>query len=135
MSEIPEGLRYAKTHQWVKASGKNAVIGVTDFAQRELNQVVFVELPAVGSSFMIGAQIAALESVKARSEIPSPVSGKVVRINSDLVEGKAPGRPELVNDSPYSGGWLAEIEMSDPSELDGLLTAEQYRKAIEAKSH
>jgi glycine cleavage system H protein len=134
LTEVPGGLRYARAHQWVKVSGKSAIIGVTDFAQKELNQVVFAELPEVGAQFNKGAQIAALESVKARSEIPSPVSGKVVRVNSDLVEGKAPARPELVNDGPYSSGWLVEIEMSDPSELDELLTPEQYRKDIEAKS-
>lgn len=135
MAEVPENLKYTKTHEWVRVAGKVATIGITDFAQEELHEVVYVELPEAGAQVIRDAQFAAVESVKARSEIFAPISGKVVKANVDLVEGTAPARPELVNEAPYTGGWLAEIEMSDPSELGTLLTPEQYRKHIEAKSH
>jgi len=135
LAEVPENLRYTKTHEWVRVSGNIATVGITDFAQEELHEVVYIELPDVGMQVNKGAQFAAVESVKARSEIFSPISGKVTRVNGDLVEGIVPARPELVNEGPYSGGWLADIEMSNQSELDELLTPEQYRKNIEAKSH
>jgi glycine cleavage system H protein len=133
LSKVQDDLRYTKTHEWVKASGNRATIGITDFAQEELHEVVYVELPEVGSSVRKGAQFAAVESVKARSEIFSPVSGKVTMVNTALVEGAAPAKPELINDGPYTTGWLVEVEVSDQNELSELLTAEQYRKSLEAK--
>lgn len=134
MAEVPDDLRYTKTHEWVRVSGPLAVVGITDFAQEELHEAVYIELPEPGMQIKRGAQFAAVESVKARSEIFSPISGKVIRVNNDLTEGAASARPELVNAEPYAGGWLVEIEMSDLSEQDMLLTPEQYRKNIEAKS-
>jgi len=135
LAEVPDDLRYAKTHEWIRPKGSIATIGITDFAQEELHEVVYVELPEVGAQVNRGAQFAAVESVKARSEIFSPVSGKVVKVNSALVEGESPARPELINEEPYGGGWLVEIELSDQSEADLLLSPEAYRKHIETKSH
>lgn len=135
MANIPDNLRYTKTHEWVRLSGSKATLGITDFAQAELHEVVYVELPEVGSEVKKGTQFAAVESVKARSEIFSPVTGKVAKVNSALTEGTAPARPELVNEEPYGGGWLAEIEISEPVEDGALLSPDAYRKEIEKKSH
>jgi len=135
MAEVPKDLLYTKTHEWVRLAGNRATLGITDFAQEELHEVVYVELPDVGAQVKRGAQFAAVESVKARSEIFSPVSGKVIRINSALVEGEAPARPELINDEPYGSGWLAEVELSDPDEASALMSPDAYRKDIEKKSH
>lgn len=135
MAKVPDNLRYTKTHEWVRLSGSNATIGITDFAQEELHEVVYVELPDAGAEVKVGAQIAAVESVKARSEIFSPVSGKIVKVNSALIEGVAPARPELVNEEPYAAGWLVEIELAEPGETGTLLLPDAYREEIEKKSH
>ena len=135
MAEVPDGLRYTRTHEWVRISGQTATIGITDFAQEELHEVVYVELPEAGTEVKRGAQFAAVESVKARSEIFSPVSGRVAEVNSALVEGDAPARPELVNEEPYGGGWLVAIELSEPLDQRSLLSPDEYRKEIEKKSH
>jgi glycine cleavage system H protein len=135
LADVPDDLRYTKTHEWVKISGSRAKIGITDFAQEELHEVVYVELPEEGIAVKRGAQFAAVESVKARSEIFSPVSGKVVKVNAALVEGTAPAKPELVNEEPYAGGWLVEVELSEPADVSALLSPDAYRKEIEKKSH
>jgi len=135
LAEVPDGLRYTRTHEWVRISGQTATIGITDFAQEELHEVVYVELPEAETEVKRGAQFAAVESVKARSEIFSPVSGRVAEVNSALVEGVAPARPELVNEEPYGGGWLVAIELSEPLDQRSLLSPDEYRKEIEKKSH
>ena len=133
MGKIPDDLRYTKTHEWIKVTGRTATIGITDFAQEELHEIVFVELPDVGKSVQKGSEFSAVESVKARSEIFSPVSGKVTKVNGDLVEGSSPARPELLNEDPYVGGWMVEIELSDIEEIKGLLSPDGYRKIVEKK--
>ena len=135
MANVPDDLLYTKTHEWVRLSGSIATLGITDFAQEELHEVVFVELPDVGVEVKRGTQFAAVESVKARSEIFSPVSGKVVKVNSALIEGTVPARPELVNEEPYARGWLAELELSESVEASLLLSPDAYRKEIDKKSH
>jgi len=122
----PEDLRYNKEHEWVRRENGRARIGITHYAQEELGDVVFVDLPEPGSTFQAGEAFAAVESVKAVSDIFAPVSGRVVEINEALAD-----RPELINEDPYGEGWIAVFEMDDPSELDGLLDAEGYRKMVE----
>ena len=131
LGKIPDNLSYTKTHEWVKVTGRTAMIGITDFAQEELHEIVFVELPDVGKSVQKGSEFSAVESVKARSEIFSPVSGKVTKVNGALVESSTPARPELLNDDPYGGGWMVEIELSDIEEIKGLLSPDEYRKLVE----
>ena len=131
MGKIPDDLRYTKTHEWIKVTGRIATIGITDFAQEELHEIVFVELPDVGKSVQKGSEFSAVESVKARSEIFSPVSGKVTKVNGALVESSTPARPELLNEDPYGGGWMVEIELSDIEEIKGLLSPDGYRKLVE----
>ena len=135
MANVPDNLLYTKTHEWVRLFGSIATLGITDFAQEELHEVVFVELPDVDAEVKRGTQFAAVESVKARSEIFSPVSGKVVKVNSALIEGTVPARPELVNEEPYARGWLAELELSESVEASLLLSPDAYRKEIDKKSH
>jgi glycine cleavage system H protein len=117
----PKDLKYSREHEWVRVSGKRAIVGITDFAQKELGDVVFVELPAVGDAATQGGEFAVVESVKAVSEVYAPVSGSVVEVNGGLAD-----TPELINQDPYGEGWIAVIELSDPGELDGLLTADDY---------
>lgn len=128
MTDVPDDLKYTNTHEWIKVNGLNAQIGITDHAQQELHEVVYVELPEVGRKVDKGEVIAAVESVKARSEIYAPVTGTVARINDRLIDNKEPGRPELLNDDPYGEGWLVEIALSDPAELVGLMSSDDYRR-------
>lgn len=120
MSNIKEGLLYSESHEWVWVDGKVAVIGVSDFAQAEMGDITYVDLPDEGDSLSAGDDFGALESVKASSELYSPVSGTVVAVNEDLAD-----QPEKVNKDPY-GSWIIKVEMSDPSELEGLLSPEAY---------
>jgi glycine cleavage system H protein len=117
----PKELRYSREHEWIKVSGKRAIVGITDFAQKELGDVVFVELPAAGDPVTQGGEFAVVESVKAVSEIYAPVSGTVVEVNQGLAD-----QPETINQDPYGEGWIAVIELSDPLELENLLSAEDY---------
>ncbi|MCP8969664.1 glycine cleavage system protein GcvH [Ectobacillus ponti] len=118
---IPKELRYSEEHEWVKAEGSRIVIGITDFAQHELGDIVFVELPEIGAELKANEPFGSVESVKTVSELYAPISGKVVEVNGDLGDS-----PELVNESPYEKAWMVVIEASDLSEVDSLMTAEQY---------
>jgi len=122
---VPADLKYAKTHEWVRVSGDIASIGISDHAQHELTDVVFVELPAVGRKVQQGEACAVVESVKTASDIYSPVSGEVVAINPRLADC-----PDLVNKQPYSDGWFFNVKISNPSELNELLTPDAYAKLI-----
>ena len=121
--EVRDGLKYSESHEWLKVKGKNAVIGITDHAQKELTDVVFVELPGVGKEVKKGDEICVVESVKSVSEIYAPVTGKIVAVNSKLDDS-----PEIINENPYDDGWLVEIEMKNPYELEKLLDATSYKK-------
>ena len=123
---IPKELKYTKDHEWAKLEDGKVRIGVTDYAQRELGDIVYVELPEVGQKVAQGDQIATLESVKAVGEVFAPVSGEVVEANTELESS-----PELVNKEPYGAGWIAVIKMDNPAELDKLLDAEAYGKLVE----
>ena len=124
MSKVLEGLRYSESHEWVKVEGGIAVIGVSDFAQAEMGDITYVDLPEEGDEVQAGEEFGALESVKASSELISPVSGKVVAVNEELDEA-----PEKVNEDAYEN-WIIKVEMSDPSELDDLMDAEAYKAHI-----
>lgn len=121
----PENLKYSKEHEWVKADGKVAVIGITDYAQDSLGDVVYVEVPPVGKEFAAGQEFGVVESVKSVSSLYCPVAGKVVEKNEALEK-----KPELVNDSPYENGWIIKVEMANPAELNGLLSAADYQKLL-----
>lgn len=125
MSKVPSDLLYAKTHEWVKVEGNVAKVGITDFAQHQLGSVVFVDLPEVGSMVKQNKEFGAVESVKAASDLMSPVSGKVIEQNEEVI-----GDPEQVNRDPYKA-WLIKIDMSDGKELNALLKPNEY----EAISH
>ena len=124
-ANVPGDLRYAKSHEWVRVNGDTADVGISDHAQRELTDVVFVELPAVGRRLKAGESCAVVESVKTASDIYAPVSGEVVAANPQLAQ-----HPELVNSAPYGEGWFFKIKLADPSELDRLLSPEDYLKQI-----
>ncbi|HEX3801153.1 MAG TPA: glycine cleavage system protein GcvH [Verrucomicrobiae bacterium] len=125
MSNIPTDLKYVKSHEWVRVSGDTATIGITDHAQQELTDVVFVELPALNRQVKAGEACAVVESVKTASDIYSPVSGQVVEINKAVSDN-----PALVNSEPYAGGWFYKIKLSNPSELDALLSADKYKAQV-----
>lgn len=124
----PKDLRYSKEHEWVKVDGNNARIGITAFAQSELGDIVFVELPEVGTEVTANEPFGSVESVKTVSELYAPVSGKVVEVNEELDDS-----PELVNESPYEKAWMVVIEASDLSEVDQLMTPEQYDAMLNEK--
>jgi len=123
---IPDDLRYSKEHEWVRLVGSTARVGITDFAQDSLGDVVFVQLPDVGLDVVAGASVSEVESTKSVSDIYVPVSGVVRLVNEQLVQ-----QPELVNQDPYGEGWMFEIECSDTSEVEALLDAAAYRKLVE----
>ena len=125
MSKIPEDLRYTKDHEWAKIEGNRARVGITDHAQSELTDVVYVEFPAVGKTVAQGEVFGTVESVKAVSEIFSPLAGKVVEVNKVLDDS-----PEQVNKDPYGAGWMVLLEMSDASEAAKLLDAAAYKKLV-----
>jgi len=124
-TQVPEDLKYAKTHEWVRLAADVATIGISDHAQHELTDVVFVELPAMGRQVKAGEACAVVESVKTASDVYSPVSGEVVAVNKELA-----AHPELVNISPFGQGWFFQIKVSQRSEMDQLLSASDYRKQI-----
>ena len=125
MSNIPSDLKYAKSHEWVRVSGDIATVGITDHAQAELTDVVFVELPEKGRKVKAGEACAVVESVKTASDIYSPVSGEIVELNQPVVDN-----PSLVNTEPYAGGWFYKIKLSNPAEATSLLTPDAYKKQI-----
>jgi glycine cleavage system H protein len=125
MSAVMPDLKYTKDHEWVKVEGKLARIGITDHAQTELTEIVFVELPGVGKEVKVGEILGNVESVKTVSEVFAPVSGAVKEANGKLVDS-----PELLNKDPYGQGWVAVVEMSDPSELSALMSADDYKRLL-----
>jgi len=125
MANVPSDLKYAKTHEWVRVAGGVATVGISDHAQHELTDVVFVELPDVGRQVKAGDACAVVESVKTASDIYSPVSGQITEVNQAIVSD-----PALVNSGPYAGGWFYRIRLSNPADLDALLGPEQYKAQI-----
>ncbi|XP_007041092.2 PREDICTED: glycine cleavage system H protein 2, mitochondrial [Theobroma cacao] len=125
-STVLNDLKYADSHEWVKVNGNSATIGITDHAQDHLGDVVYVELPEVGATVKQGGSFGAVESVKATSDVNSPVSGKVVEVNEELSNS-----PALVNSSPYENGWIIKVEMNDAGELKNLMGSEEYSKFCE----
>ena len=123
--EFPEGLKYTKEHEWVRVEGAIGVIGITDYDQGELGDIVFVELPAKGRAVKQGETFGTIEAVKAVSDLYAPVSGEVAEINGALEKTS-----ELVNNEPYAGGWMIKIKLANPQEMSGLLDAKQYRALI-----
>ena len=124
-SNVPSDLKYAKSHEWVRVAGDLATVGITDHAQHELTDVVFVELPPVGRKVKAGEACAVVESVKTASDIYSPVSGEIVEVNDAVVK-----QPGLTNSEPYAGGWFYRIKLTQPVETDGLLSPEAYTAQI-----
>ncbi|MGZ8366023.1 MAG: glycine cleavage system protein GcvH [Nitrospira sp.] len=118
---IPSDLRFHKEHEWVRLDGKRATVGISDFAQDALGDIVFLDLPKVGASVKVGQQIGEVESTKTTSTIYTPVSGTVSQINTELKD-----RPEVMNSDPYGKGWIAIIDLADPGEVNQLMTAAQY---------
>eukprot|EP00892_Ulva_mutabilis_P008773 jgi/Ulvmu1/6268/UM028_0126.1 len=125
-AKVMEGYKYAESHEWVSTDGDVATVGISDFAQGELGDVVYVELPEVGKDLEKQNTFGVVESVKTASDVYAPVSGKVVMVNSDLED-----EPGKVNQGPHDSGWLIKIKMSNPSEVDGLLDSDAYSKKIE----
>jgi len=124
--QIPDDLRYSADHEWIRVEGDKVRIGITDYAQDALGDVVFVDLPDVGTAVVATASISEVESTKSVSDIYAPVSGTVAEVNADLGEA-----PERLNEDPYGEGWICVIELTDPAQLDGLLTAAAYRELVE----
>ena len=123
---IPQELRYSRDHEWVRVDGSIARVGITDFAQESLGDVVFVQLPDVGLEIVAGASVSEIESTKSVSDVYVPVSGVVQAVNAALAD-----TPELVNQDPYGEGWILEVALADPAELDALLDADAYRTLVE----
>lgn len=121
MSKVLEGLRYAESHEWVKVEGDIAVIGISDYAQHSMGDLSYVDMPSVDDELSAGEEFGAVESVKAASDLYSPVSGKVIEVNEALED-----QPELLNEDPY-GNWIIKVQMSDPSEVDKLFEPEEYK--------
>ncbi len=124
--QIPDDLRYSADHEWIRVEGDKVRIGITDYAQDALGDVVFVDLPDVGTAVVATASISEVESTKSVSDIYAPVSGTVAEVNADLGEA-----PERLNEDPYGEGWICVIELTDRAQLDGLLTAAAYRELVE----
>jgi glycine cleavage system H protein len=123
---VPEGLRYSKDHEWARLEDGRVRMGITDYAQDALGDVVYVQLPTVGTEVAAGTPFSEVESTKSVSDIYAPVGGRVVEVNDELVEA-----PERLNEDPYGDGWLCVLEPSDAGELDGLMDAEGYRKLVD----
>ena len=123
--EIPEGLKYSKEHEWVLVEGQSATIGITEYAQEELGDIVFVELPEIGEKVVKDDPFGAVESVKAVSDVYAPVSGSVLEINDVL-----PDNPETINDDPYGDGWMIRVELSDLDDLKDLMDADEYAEYV-----
>ncbi|QOS12427.1 glycine cleavage system protein GcvH [Haloferax sp. Atlit-6N] len=126
MFEIPDDRKYLESHEWTTTEGDAVKIGISDFAQDELGDVVFVELPAEGDELAAGDEFGVVESIKAVSDLYAPISGTVTAVNEELFDA-----PELLNDDPYGDGWMLEVEPADASEFDDLLSPEEYREQTE----
>jgi glycine cleavage system H protein len=129
MANIPENLRYSKDHEWVAVDGETATIGVTDYAQHQLGDVVYVELPKEGESFGAHEAFGSVESVKAVSEIFTPIAGEVLEVNEGLND-----TPEVVNSDPYGAAWMVKLKMDNPGEADALLNAAEYEEYLNANT-
>jgi glycine cleavage system H protein len=125
----PEDLKYHKEHTWVRVSGKKATVGITDYAQDALGDIVYIDLPETDSTIEANSELAEIESTKATSSVISPVSGTVIEVNDDLSES-----PEIINEEPYGKGWIAVIEIDDASEVDDLMEAADYAKHVEVEA-
>ena len=131
MNETPSDLKFLDSHEWVKVDDNTVIVGISDHAQNELGEVVFVELPAIGDEFVSGDEAAVVESVKAASEVYTPLSGEVIEVNEALEEN-----PEFVNTSPYEDGWFFKLKVSDENleSIDSLMTAEEYSSMLDGNS-
>ena len=131
MNETPSDLKFLDSHEWIKVDDNTVIVGISDHAQNELGEVVFVELPAIGDEFVAGDEAAVVESVKAASEVYTPISGEVIEVNEALEEN-----PELVNTSPYEEGWFFKLKVSDENlgSIDSLMTAEEYSSMLDGNS-
>ena len=131
MNETPSDLKFLDSHEWIKVDDNTVIVGISDHAQNELGEVVFVELPAIGDEFVSGDEAAVVESVKAASEVYTPISGEVIEVNEALEEN-----PELVNTSPYEDGWFFKLRVSDENlgSIDSLMTAEEYSSMLDGNS-
>lgn len=131
MNETPSDLKFLDSHEWVKVDDNTVIVGISDHAQNELGEVVFVELPAIGDEFVSGDEAAVVESVKAASEVYTPLSGEVIEVNEALDDN-----PELVNTSPYEDGWFFKLRVSDENlgSIDSLMTAEEYSSMLDGNS-
>ena len=131
MNETPSDLKFLDSHEWIKVDDNTVIVGISDHAQNELGEVVFVELPAIGDEFVSGDEAAVVESVKAASEVYTPISGEVIEVNDALEEN-----PELVNTSPYEDGWFFKLKVSDENlgSIDSLMTAEEYSSMLDGNS-
>ena len=131
MNETPSDLKFLDSHEWIKVDDNTVIVGISDHAQNELGEVVFVELPAIGDEFISGDEAAVVESVKAASEVYTPISGEVIEVNDTLEEN-----PELVNTSPYEEGWFFKLEVSDENlgSIESLMTAEEYSSMLDGNS-
>jgi len=129
MANVPEDLHYSKDHEWVRVDGETAVIGITDYAQNSLGDVVYVELPKAGDEFAANESFGSVESVKAVSEVFTPIAGVVAQINESLAD-----EPETVNSDPYGKGWMVRLKMSNAGEVDSLLTAAEYEDFTKAET-
>ena len=131
MNETPSDLKFLDSHEWIKVDDNTVIVGISDHAQNELGEVVFVELPAIGDEFVSGDEAAVVESVKAASEVYTPISGEVIEVNDALEEN-----PELVNTSPYEDGWFFKLKVSDENlgSIDSLMTAEEYSSMLDVNS-
>ena len=131
MNEMPGDLKFLDSHEWIKVDDNTAIVGISDHAQNELGEVVFVELPAIGDEVVLGDEAAVVESVKAASEVYTPISGEVIEVNDTLEES-----PELVNTSPYEEGWFFKLKVSDENleSIESLMTAEEYSSMLDGNS-
>ena len=125
--KFPEELKYTKEHEWIRVEGDTATVGITDYAQSELGDIVYVEVPNVGETLSQGDTLGTIEAVKTVADIYMPVDGEVLEMNPDLADA-----PELINQDPYGKGWIVKIKITNPDQLNGLLTAEQYKQMINA---
>ncbi len=125
MMDVPRNLRYRESHEWIKVEGKTATVGISDYAQQQLGDLTYVELPEAGDEFSVDDEVAVVESVKAASDVYAPLSGQVTAVNERLDE-----QPELVNEDPYGDGWLFKLRLEDPAEIDELLSSEQYEELL-----